>query len=525
MKNQRHRIAAVLSLLISLILFLPTGLSVEAREELTLEIPLRSPIEYTSKTDQPTDEESAEAQAAIRSISQTAYDAFLMDHPLESMWIDVRASYVSVAMSGDRPDGNLYRWKITSLTNYLVSRDEFTDPKGMTQRVKDAIESFTPTGDTLYEKVLSIHDFVCASTVYDKKGSYAYNAYGALVDGRSVCEGYAEAFKLLCDRNGIGCVLVSGTGITSSGQENHMWNYVLMDDGRWYAVDATWDDGKSILRSYFLVGSQTVVNSRNGKRFSENHVPNGDISRTGLKTFEFPSLATNAYVPASACEASAKASSGQANRDWFADQLGEEHKNFYDRLLTVSPPKGDSMPPIPTKPAVTTTEETTTAETTTTSAETTTAETTTAKPDPTTPSTTKKPPETEPLTTEKPVDSTTETTAESSDDETVTEKDTDGETLSPDTEESTVTTPSAADGTSVTTESDTPGAVLIPDAPLTSSQSDTPESTPTSTPAPSGGNTLTVGEILRTFIIILTLVTIFLLIILIVIRLDHKTSK
>ena len=31
-----------------------------------------------------------------------------------------------------------------------------------------------------------------------------------------------------------------------------MWNAVKMDDGKWYGLDATWDDQSSIIYNYFL---------------------------------------------------------------------------------------------------------------------------------------------------------------------------------------------------------------------------------------------------------------------------------
>lgn len=63
-------------------------------------------------------------------------------------------------------------------------------------------------------------------------------AYSGLVSKMTVCAGYSTAFKLLCDQYGILGVYVSGTG----GGENHGWNYVQRDDGKWYVVDVTWDD-------------------------------------------------------------------------------------------------------------------------------------------------------------------------------------------------------------------------------------------------------------------------------------------
>ena len=69
-----------------------------------------------------------------------------------------------------------------------------------------------------------------------------------------VCDGYAKAFKMVCDLLEIPCVLVVSS--------THMWNNVLMDDGDWYNVDVTWDDSndQQISYQYFLVGSQTVIN-------------------------------------------------------------------------------------------------------------------------------------------------------------------------------------------------------------------------------------------------------------------------
>lgn len=54
---------------------------------------------------------------------------------------------------------------------------------------------------------------------------------------QSVCEGYSKAFKYLCDRSGIDCLLVEG--LTLGGP--HMWNMVWLD-GEWWLVDITHTD-------------------------------------------------------------------------------------------------------------------------------------------------------------------------------------------------------------------------------------------------------------------------------------------
>lgn len=78
--------------------------------------------------------------------------------------------------------------------------------------------------------------------LYPHTSVTAFVGYGDKKEKSAVCEGYAKAFKVLCDKVGIPCVLVSGQGVTSSGAGAHMWNYVQMEDKQWYLVDATWVD-------------------------------------------------------------------------------------------------------------------------------------------------------------------------------------------------------------------------------------------------------------------------------------------
>lgn len=93
---------------------------------------------------------------------------------------------------------------------------------------------------TDYEKELVIHDYIVSNCEYgytDYSKEYAYRAYGALVQNKAVCNGYAEAMALL-----LSCVGVDNDIMTGwAGGELHAWNRVLIED-EWYQVDATWDD-------------------------------------------------------------------------------------------------------------------------------------------------------------------------------------------------------------------------------------------------------------------------------------------
>jgi len=92
------------------------------------------------------------------------------------------------------------------------------------------------------EKLLAIHDFLVRECDYDYANYLdgtipmeSSSAYGVLVNGTGVCQGYALAFLNLISRLGISCRLISSWGM------NHAWNMVYIE-GNWYHIDVTWDD-------------------------------------------------------------------------------------------------------------------------------------------------------------------------------------------------------------------------------------------------------------------------------------------
>lgn len=109
-------------------------------------------------------------------------------------------------------------------------------------------------------KVKAIYKWLCSNNTYNdyqtskfKKTSdpvafaylAAHSAYSAIIPGDAyepVCEGYAMAFKVLCDEMGIPCICVSGS---VSGASNHMWNHVQIGK-TWRLVDVTTGDAYSM---------------------------------------------------------------------------------------------------------------------------------------------------------------------------------------------------------------------------------------------------------------------------------------
>lgn len=110
------------------------------------------------------------------------------------------------------------------------------------QKVNEIVAANTTPQMDEATKVKALHDYLCNTVVYD--GIYEGNAFmtphfaGTVIfDGHGVCDGYAEAFKILCNGAGIECNVVYG----KSGDTGHAWNQVKIN-GRWYNMDVTWDD-------------------------------------------------------------------------------------------------------------------------------------------------------------------------------------------------------------------------------------------------------------------------------------------
>ena len=186
----------------------------------------------------------------------------------------------------------LYEYNETELTvtaTYELNHfyDEDPNPDYSIQNVINSIE---PDTSSRYMTVLWLHNYVCNNLSYypdkpipgttDIRSIYTAFAGNHVV----VCEGYAKAFKVLCDKYSIPCILVTGMGVSSEGSEPHMWNMVQMEDGLWYIVDCTWDDQSTLTFEYFLAGTETAGFVH---KVGEDHLPDGD--------FTIPDVYTTAY--------------------------------------------------------------------------------------------------------------------------------------------------------------------------------------------------------------------------------------
>ena len=80
-----------------------------------------------------------------------------------------------------------------------------------------------------------LHDAICARAIF--KSHKNEDAAGALIKGKTNCQGYADAFYMLGRMCGFNVGRMQGTG----DGEAHAWNWIELD-GKVYCVDVTFDD-------------------------------------------------------------------------------------------------------------------------------------------------------------------------------------------------------------------------------------------------------------------------------------------
>lgn len=165
-----------------------------------------------------------------------------------------------------------------SILNGTVLSKEQEKAAELKKECEIIIDEIEKNSSSEYQKEKKIHDYIVNNVKYgypddnENEDSDAYNAYGALVEGKAVCNGYAQAMKLLCDLAGLECQMVTGT----ADGENHAWNLIRLDD-EWYHTDVTWDDPEPddpsrMIYSYFNLNDSSMESSHiwNKERYPES---------------------------------------------------------------------------------------------------------------------------------------------------------------------------------------------------------------------------------------------------------------
>ena len=253
-------------------------------------------------------ESYVQATDDVKTAIQAASDAFSYDYP-QAFWFRGSNYGYRVSCVRDGSSSTGYRGTFKNFTfkpaNREISENAHTRMGDFMGGVQSAVAELNEqtVGMDMEQKIKRIHDYICQRVTYRNDNTLWVHSAASLfldADPAFVCEGYAKSMKIFCYYMGINCACVSGTARgTSSGTPGaHMWNYVQMDDGNWYLVDATWDDvGTPPSSRYLLVGRATK-----GQYITigEERVEYTSFSTTSAETagpvFILPVLAEESYA-------------------------------------------------------------------------------------------------------------------------------------------------------------------------------------------------------------------------------------
>ena len=219
--------------------------------------------------------QSDNGEKVLADAFQLSINALLLDHP-EIFYLDVTKMYMYTETTttikgttykisiGPEGDSKYLAYGFNSKSDVVIAEDKLNT---ILYLIKSNL-----SGD-VYNQIKQVHNYLIDNINYDSENTseLSHGIYGALVNDLAVCDGYSKAFKYILDNIGISCIEVCGVAENSSGtRESHAWNDVVIN-GKWYAVDVTWDDpiiiggnGRltdTLRYNYFLKGSDTLYSS------------------------------------------------------------------------------------------------------------------------------------------------------------------------------------------------------------------------------------------------------------------------
>ncbi len=171
--------------------------------------------------------------------------ALTYDHP-EYFWLQCGCNVTTYAMPYSiKGDVELEVMEYAYWEYSLDKERKKTELDNAVSKVASMAAGFA----TDYEKIEFVHDYLIENAIYDHDAldqyyqtfhnascEYIFSAYGCLINGKTVCSGYAKAFQLIMRELGYDCRYVVG-----DAGEAHAWNCIFIEN-EGYFIDITWDD-------------------------------------------------------------------------------------------------------------------------------------------------------------------------------------------------------------------------------------------------------------------------------------------
>ncbi len=214
--------------------------------------------------------------------------AYRLDYMDKCYWMsDIN---ISVVFDHSRETGGTVKMKVTGLELKPVKAysNVLTDDSSVRTAINKAVRYVKSHRETSgrYDTLLSIAKYLTGKFSYGRSEYLSsYTPAGVLLPkfgNTGVCEAYAKTFFILCKRFKIPVIYVES--------RTHAYNYVKMENGKWYGLDVTWmDEGSGKMdMQWFLYGSSAAVKND----YRDSHVTL--LSRSGV-VFEPINISSRSY--------------------------------------------------------------------------------------------------------------------------------------------------------------------------------------------------------------------------------------
>ncbi len=250
------------------------------------------------------------AAATVRSGMKNRESQITVSFPITGLEnldvLSIAVFEMALAHTGDPTEGDYLRYQNRSFGYEIVDNGQasgtacirytFSYATTLAQEaavdaaVADIVSRALTEGISEYRLAKDICRYIASVTEYDYEAwakstlliqsddPLPWTAYGALINGQSVCQGYALLYYRLALSLGLDCRIVAGEAEAGELRQNHGWNVVRID-GTYYYMDPTWYDSGN-LEEYICRGTTD---------FPDHYSDDGFLQELNL--------ATTAYVP------------------------------------------------------------------------------------------------------------------------------------------------------------------------------------------------------------------------------------
>ena len=170
-------------------------------------------------------------------------------------------------------------WETNSYTLEVTNQEEYNQKIEQIDEVIQNLVKEVNKETSLVSKYRKINDWIVENVEYDldfldlsekpsdaqtdeeleyMQNTNASNIYGAIVEKKAVCLGIAKAFKYICNKCNLECMVIIGNVMVDGESAGHAWNVVPIY-GTYFLIDCTWE-----LESYVKYGVYKVVDEDTG---------------------------------------------------------------------------------------------------------------------------------------------------------------------------------------------------------------------------------------------------------------------